>query len=278
MAGLQDRGHIVDVAWTERAGDASRLAAACARDVDCVIAAGGDGTFREVFAGVGDRASILPVPLGTGNMMARELGIPHDPAALIALIESGAERRIDVGRVGDTPFLAVASVGFDAMVTRVIATERRGALGYRGYLLPILRAAIRYRAPRLQVWLDDAEPIGCGFVIVTKVVRYGGIMRLSERARLDSGEFEVCLASPANAAHLMLLGPMALTGMLRHAPGLEMRPARRVRVDVERPVAGDGVPVDVEVDGDHFGVTPIDVTIEEGAARVVAPPPRLLAH
>ncbi len=267
VARLSRRGHAVDVCWTERPGHATALAAARRESADCVVSAGGDGTLREVYAGLAAAAPILPLPLGTGNMMSRELFVPADPERQIDLIESGAERRIDVGRVGGNPFLAVVGVGFDAMVTRVIGEERGEALGFRGYLLPILRAALRYRPPALRVSVDDGAPIDCGFVVVTKVRRYGGIMRISDTARLDSGELEVCLVAPASVPHLLLLGPMALTGTLRHAPGFEMRSARRVRIDVP-----DGhAPAPAEVDGDFLGPTPIEIAIEPGGARVVAP-------
>jgi len=263
-ARLEKRGHAVSVAWTEGAGDARRLAREIGPEVDCLIAAGGDGTLREVYAGAGDAAPLVPLALGTANMMARELGVPSDPDGLVALVESGTERRIDVGHVVETPFLAVLGVGFDGLVTRVIASQRRGALGYRGYVLPILRAALRYRRPHLQVALDDGPAEACGFAVVSKIRRYAGIMRISERARVDSGCFEVCLIEPAHAAHLMVVGPYALAGRLDRAPGVTLASARRVRVGCP-----DAAPV--EVDGDYFGVTPVEATIEAGAARVLVP-------
>lgn len=263
---LRARGHALDVHWTAAAGDAERLAKAYGRDADRVVVAGGDGTLREVFAGVGDSARIVPMASGTANMLARELHIPKRPDALVAVIEGDRERHIDVGWIGATPFLSVVGVGFDAIVTEAIARDRRGVLGYRAYWAPIWRIARRYRPPRLRVWLDDAtEPLEGGFMIASNVRHYGGIMRLSRRARVDSGEFEVCLASPATTAHLLALGPFALTGTLHRAPGFETRWATRVRVERE-----DGGAVPVEVDGDSFGVTPIDVVLEPGAARFAA--------
>jgi YegS/Rv2252/BmrU family lipid kinase len=261
---LRARGHAVDLVWTGGPGDAARLAAEHGPGRDAVVAAGGDGTLREVYTGVQDLAPLVPLALGTANMMARELAIPGDVERLVDLIEAGTERRIDVGRVGDACFLAVVGVGFDAMVTEVIARRRRGALGYRGYLLPILRAALRYRRPSLRVALDGRPPLACGFVIVSKIARYGGVMRLSDRARVDSGALEVCVVEPANACHLIFLAPFALTGTLHRAPGVRLESARTVRVE-----ATEAVPV--EVDGDYFGTTPLEIGIESGAARVLAP-------
>jgi diacylglycerol kinase (ATP) len=249
---LRGRGHALDVRWTVATGDAERLAATYGRDADRVVVAGGDGTLREVFAGLGDSARIVPMASGTANMLARELRIPKRRDALVALIEGDRERRVDVG--------------FDAIVTEAIARDRRGVLGYRAYWAPIWRIARHYRPPRLRVWLDDAaEPLRCGFMIASNVRHYGGIMRLSRRARVDSGEFEVCLASPASTAHLLALGPFALTGTLHRAPGFETRWATRVRVESE-----DGGAVPVEVDGDSFGVTPIDVVLRPGVGRFAA--------
>ena len=262
---LERRGHRVEWFVTTQAGEARSRAAEFEGRVDCIVAAGGDGTLNEVLNGLAEpgRTPLVPMALGTANMLARELAIPRDAEALAALIEADAVRRIDMGRIDGTRFLGVVGIGFDAMVTEQVRDVRRGRLGYRGYVLPILRTLAHYRPPRLCVRLDGGAPIECRLAIVGNLRCYGGILRVTADARCDSGRLDACLFRSAERTELVRYAWGALRGRLAADPQVVYRSATRIEVHAEGMVP-------VQVDGDAWGMTPIEVEIEPGCVPILA--------
>lgn len=271
---LAARGHAVEAVGTAGPGDAGRLAAGAEGAVDCIVAAGGDGTLAEVVNGLADpRATpLVPMPLGTANMMARVLAVPADPARLAAWIERARPRRLDLGLArfaggATTRFLSVAGVGFDAQVTAAVARSRGRRLGFRGYAAPIVRTLVRYRAPRLAVALDGGPAIGCGFVIVGKLPNYGGILRVTPGARPDDGRLHACLFLRAAPRDLFRFVAPAFRGRLGDRSDVVLRPVAELAVDAPEPVA-------VQLDGDYRGTTPVALSLAPAVVPVLAASPR----
>ncbi len=267
---LEARGHAVEARVTAARGDAGRYAAEAEGKVDCIVAAGGDGTLAEILNGLADPGATLlaPMPLGTANMLARALGVPAAPAALAALIERGAARRLDLGlaRFGAGPvlrFLSVAGIGFDAQVTEAIARTRRGRLGFRGYVVPITRTLLGYRAPQLAVRLDGGAPVACGFAIVGRLSNYGGVLRVTPEAEPDDGRLHACLFRRASGPDLFRFVLPAFRGRLGARDDVLLRPAGALEVTAPAPVA-------VQLDGDYAGTTPVALALAARAVPVLA--------
>src|SRR5687768_2864990 len=124
-----------DAVATQYAGHAAEIAASRARDYDAVFTLGGDGTAMEVvgtLAGKGPPVGILPG--GTGNLLARSLGIPLTVPAAVRALAAGREARIDLGRIGDGRVFGIgAGVGVDATMiqeTPALWKRRLGVLSY----------------------------------------------------------------------------------------------------------------------------------------------------
>jgi len=132
-------GETCEIQPTEFAGHAIEISQRVEADVVVVI--GGDGTLREVAAGLGARRAELPVvfiPSGHGNVVAREFGIPlDDPDAALRALDGLRERRLDVGIANGHPFLAMVGVGFDVIATRFVDRARRSTIGRRLYDAPL---------------------------------------------------------------------------------------------------------------------------------------------
>ncbi|MGH0034895.1 MAG: diacylglycerol/lipid kinase family protein [Myxococcota bacterium] len=275
---LEARGHGVERFDTHGPGDARRRAAertASLGPSDRIVVVGGDGTLNEVVNGLPDpgRVPIVQLAVGTANMLARELGWPRRLralAALVALVEEGEVRRIDLGRIGPgggQRFVMNASCGFDAMVTRRIREARRGTLGFRGYVRPVLGVLRRYQEPRLRVRVDDDPPREGALVLVSNLRNYGGLFRFTERARCDSGHLDIRLFHRARPVDLVRYG---CAGLLRCSAGLrgsEALAARRVRIE-----SATREPVPVQLDGDAWGTTPVEIEVAPAALAVVTPP------
>ena len=151
------------------------------------------------------------------------------------------------------------------MVTELVRQRRRGRLGYRGYVLPILRTLVRYRPPRFAVRLDGGAPIECAFAIASNLPCYGGVLRVTPDARCDSGRLEVALFERATAADLVRFAGPAWRGTLAAQRGVRCGSATRIEVD------GSQAPVAVQVDGDAWGATPIRIELAPRAVPILAP-------
>jgi YegS/Rv2252/BmrU family lipid kinase len=235
-------------------------------ELDRIVVAGGDGTVNDVLNGLEDPSGIPLAHLahGTANMLARELRIPRDPAALAALVERGACRRLDLGRAGSRRFLMVASSGFDAAVTRAVSRARRGTLGYPGYARPILSALREYRAPRLRVSVDGAESIPGALAVVSNIRNYGGIFSIADRARPDSGVLDVCVFSGGRKWDLFRYAVAASARRVSRLPDVVYRTGRRIVIEAREPTA-------VQIDGDYRGTTPLAIEVDPSVVPILTP-------
>jgi YegS/Rv2252/BmrU family lipid kinase len=262
---LVRRGHAVELHFTRGRDDARARAGEADPGLERLVVAGGDGTLNEVLNGLADpgKVPLAQLPLGTANLLGHEFGLPRSPEACADLVERGRIRRLDLGLLGERRFLAVASCGFDAMVTA--ALERRsGALGYRGYLGPIWRTLRSYRPPALLVSLDGAPAIPGALVVASHVRNYGGLFCVTPHAAPDSGLLDVCVFASATIPDLVRYAAAGLHRGMAHLRGVTS--ARALHVEIEA-----DAPVPVEVDGDACGTTPARIGVTPRCVPFVVP-------
>jgi hypothetical protein len=142
----------------EESGAAEELARRARRaveeGVERLLVAGGDGSWHWAAQGLaGGGTALAPIPLGTGNDLARELGYPLDPECAFAAALDGARDRIDLGRIDPGPeraryFCGVAGVGFDAAVAEYARTRVRWLRGPLVYAWATLASLAPFRPPR----------------------------------------------------------------------------------------------------------------------------------
>ena len=129
--------------WLETSPDdtGERLARmAVASGVDVVISSGGDGTVTACAAGVAGSGIPLGVlPSGTGNLLARNLGLPLQADAALAVALTGAERRLDVGVANGRTFVVMAGIGFDAALLSSVSEQLKMRVGWHAYALSGMR-------------------------------------------------------------------------------------------------------------------------------------------
>lgn len=263
---LEGRGHEVEVFLTGAAGDGGRRAEDLG-GVEALVVVGGDGTLNEVVNGLEDPAQVpfTQLPMGTANIFARELGLPFDPEGLAEVVHRGEVKRIDLGQIGDKRFLLVVSAGFDAEVTAELKRSRKGSLGFLGYARPLFEVVRGYRPPKLRVAVDGKGGYRGAWVVVTNTKNYGGLFTLAESASMDSGVLDVLVfenAGPLDFLRYAATG--ALGGGMSRRSGVTLVQGRQVRIEAEEPT-------DVEVDGDHYGLTPVEMAVVPQAARVFVP-------
>ena len=262
--GLDRVGVAVDVALTEKAGDA-RAAAAAAGGHDVVIAIGGDGTLNEVINGLEADVPVVPCPLGTANVLAKELRIPRRISRFCQMVRAGRVRTLDLAAANGRRFISMAGAGFDASVTAEVHAARSGSIRLLSYVGPIVRHLAHYPFPPMRVQLDGGEPVVSeGFVLVSNVRSYGGPLCITPDAQPDDGLLDVCvLPRGSRLRYLRALAAFFLQ-CSRRCSGARYHRARTVRV-----TADERVPY--QVDGDAAGYLPATIEVLDRKLRVVVP-------
>ncbi|WP_051814122.1 diacylglycerol kinase family protein [Kitasatospora sp. MBT63] len=185
--------------------DPGRGAAAGAAEAGAalVVACGGDGTVTAcAHALAGTDTALAVVPCGTGNLLARNLGLPSDPVRALATALRGGPRRIDLALAdGDgittTVVSAMAGIGLDAATVAGTSRGAKRRFGWPAYLPPLLRH-LRDRRMRLTVTLDDAPPVHrrAAMAVIGNVGALQGGIRLLPEARPDDGVLDLVLVHP----------------------------------------------------------------------------------
>lgn len=143
------------------------------RHINCLVAAGGDGTV----ASLANRHAEFPIavlPLGTENLVARYLRIPRCGRTVADLIKRNNTRLFDTAFVNDQRFLVVASAGLDAEVVRRLTTRRTGNISHLSYIRPILGSIFGYGFPEVSVHDSAGQLLASGtHVMVTNIPEYG---------------------------------------------------------------------------------------------------------
>ena len=268
---LRSRGSEVRVYAGDSASATVELAARALDDrPDVLVVVGGDGTLSGILDAV--CAASVPVALvaaGTGNDLARALGLPrHDPAAAAELALTGAGRVFDVGEVttGDRTarFHTVAALGFDAKVSDRTNRLRwpHGALRY--YLALIIELA-RLAPLRFTVAVDGEDPsttLGT-LVAVGNTASYGGGMPVCAGAAPDDGMLDLVQVAQLGRLRLLRLFPLLLSGRHLSRPEVRHRRARTVTVSAPGLV--------VYADGERLGEDECTISLRPGELTIMTP-------
>lgn len=272
-----ERGWSVELRTTEKAGDATRIARKAALEGrDAVIVAGGDGTVNEVVNGLtGTKAAMGVLPVGTGNLWAKELRVPTytltNPMRLreaAAGLVNGTVQAIDVGRVGQRIFLCWASAGLDAEVTSEMEPRERVTkrLGAFPYLVAAVLVARDFKGVESEVILDGDPVRGRTLLVAANnIQRYGGLVEVAPRARLDDGFLDVFVFKGLGFEYVVRHLVRILSQRYLDDPEIVHRQARRVEVRTEEALS-------VQADGDPIGTTPVTMEVVPRALRIIAPP------
>jgi YegS/Rv2252/BmrU family lipid kinase len=171
---------------------AQEEAAVAAAAGETVAAVSGDGLMRPMAAALKNTGSAVAlIPCGRGNDFARVLGIPAEPAAAARVAVEGEERLVDVANVDGTPFVGIASFGFDSDANR-IANEAKLVPRKGVYLYAGLRALAAWKPAGFTVTVDGRRHDVRGYTVAVGNSRsYGGGMLLLPEAELDDGILDV---------------------------------------------------------------------------------------
>jgi diacylglycerol kinase family enzyme len=250
---------------------AARLAAqqaAASGNYDAIVAAGGDGTIRHVAAALIDGEMPLGIiPVGTGNVLAHEIGLKLAADAVARTLLDGPTIVATCASANDEPFLLMAGAGFDARVLTGLDQRTKSLLGKLAYAAPLIGGLVRpLDALSLAV---DGRPCQASWVVVANACHYGGGFVLTRRTGIHKrGLVAILFKARTRTALAGMLTSLARGRLDEHA-------ARRGHVEIlpcSQVTISSDTPVPVQIDGDVVGSTPL--TIHEGTShvRLIVPP------
>ena len=243
---------------------AARSAAREAADsgsYDAIIAAGGDGTIRQsAVALIGCNTPLGIIPVGTGNVLAHEIGLASTPAAVSHMLLHGTVARVACARANGEPFLLMAGAGFDARVVASLDQKLKSRIGKVAYAGPVLGALIR-PVDRLNLSIDG-HPHTASWAVICNARHYGGRFVLAPRAAIRERGLEAILFKATSSR--ILAGQLLSLALGQ----LDARTARGdvVMLRCSHVTITTHQPVPTQIDGDVFRTTPLKV--EAGSAEV----------
>jgi diacylglycerol kinase (ATP) len=260
-------------------------------DADVILLFGGDGTIhRHLGQLVKLDLPVLVVPAGSGNDFASSLGLRHVRDSLAAWQgfcgATNNVRTIDLGIIsavmssgeassiqGPRYFCCVAGVGIDGEVARRANQLPRWLRGNGGYVLSMAPTIFTFAPFPLKILTAEDDTNGGWNVRSDKPALvaafantplYGGGMKIAPRAKMDDGLLDVCLVGAVPPLRLLRLFPTVYSGKHLEVPEVEYFHSSRLRVETEQPM-------DVYADGEYVCRTPIEVSVQKAALRVIVP-------
>lgn len=220
--------------FTERAGHAKTLALeAVAEGYEIVVAVGGDGSINEVASALlGTEAVLGIVPAGSGNGLAMHLGYGRDIDEAVKKINTAEVRLIDIGMMNGQPFINIAGIGFDGLVSNMM--KESNWRGFIPYFLNSVKAGLQYTPRLCRIEIDDKVLTEKCFIIsVANGPMWGYNFQIAPDARLDDGFFEVVIMKEAPRWQYFALVPSSLTGKIYESDIVEHFRARHVKIVAE---------------------------------------------
>lgn len=269
---LASRSVVSDVIFTERPGHAAELAVQHSPHYDAVLVLGGDGTVMEVAGALsGTNAPIGVLAGGTGNLLARALGIPLSISRAVEAFVDGDDLLIDLGRVDSGRRFAIAAgVGIDATMIAETPDWLKRRLGVLAYTImgtrAALRAVLRHEFFRARVTVDGVvhERDAAAVMIANFGAVLGERIMLGPGIRTDDGFLDGCIFSPRTIADALRIMWRLVRHDFRSDPCLLYCRGQNIRVETTPPMPW-------QADGELMGTTPFAAAVEPLAARLIVP-------
>jgi len=238
-------------------------------DVDRIIVAGGDGTFNEVINGILSSENLrLPdvplafIPLGTTNVLAKDLRIPERVDKAVDLALNGTAKKICLGRINGRYFSLMAGIGFDGeTVLGVKNNFIKKMSGKAAHIVSGLSVLTKYDPPLINIKTPDAQEEGYT-VVVGNARCYGGYFHVTPHASITGPSLDICVFKGRRRRDLLRF----IFGVVRrkHLSYDDVSYLNTTAAEL----TSDGT-VHIQIDGDYFGTLPVKIDVVKDAVSLI---------
>ncbi len=263
---LEEAGYHVTLRLTQRAGEIGDVAADPKLAVSLLVIAGGDGSVNEALTGFQSNPAppdLAIIPAGTANVLAHELGLPHKPDDVADAILQRRTKTLHAGLANGQPFVLMASSGFDAEVVHGIPLALKRKLGKLAYVLTALKIGLTRRSTDLVIEIDG-QTVSGKLAVATNGRCYGGPFVICPDASVTKAGLQMLILEKDDPLSAIRFGFALLLGRVHKARGVKLMPFDRARIMSKTPVA-------VQIDGDPFGTTPVEIEVSRSSLEIVVP-------
>jgi len=253
---------------TKKRGDAFQFAKGLS-GIDRIIAAGGDGTFNEIINGVLSSSNVklteVPlalIPLGTTNVLAKELRVPEQIDMAVDLALSGDPRKVSLGRINGWCFASMAGIGFDAETVLGVRNNLiKKISGKAAHVVSGFRVLGRYKPSLIKIRFDGSELTGYT-IVIGNASNYGGYFYVTPDARITEPYLNVCVFNGKTRKDILRFIIGVIGGRHLHFEDVSYFRTSDLEITSEGKVH-------VQVDGDYFGILPAKVDVVKDAVSLI---------
>ena len=264
---ISSAGIDVEVYLTRTKGDAETQAKRILdKQPAAVVVAGGDGTINDVANGLAmSPVAVGILPMGSVNVLSREIGISKDVCEASQQILDGQEHAIALGRIssanGDAPryFLLMADIGYGGRTVAELNKRLKCLSSQTAFVVSGTRNLFKKPSPKLAFTVDGIAHEGY-HAIIGKVSRYGGNFRVTPRASIHQNELHVCIFKGGRRLDLVKYVMGVAAGRHHTFPDVVSLACRQIIVEGS---------AHIQVDGNYFGKSPVKIDIVENALNLI---------
>lgn len=251
--------------FTTGAMHASELAQDAVGQYEYVVAVGGDGTVNEIASSiVGTGTALAIIPFGSGNGLARFLGIPMDTEKAIKTLNAEKVSAIDSAKLNDQYFFNMAGMGFDAHISEVFSHDK--TRGFGAYIRSAFREISNYRSETYRLDIDGNAYVRKAFMLsFANSSQYGNNAHVSPLASVQDGLIDVCIIKPFPLYRFIEMGLRMFAKTTERSKYVEIIRGKHILVkrDTGGPIHLDGEPQLLGVDAE-INIMPRSLKIVTG--------------
>lgn len=267
-AALLQVGCDVELLPTE-AGDPRKWLSPRLKQIDRVVAVGGDGTLRSIASCLVDtNIPVYHAASGTENLFAKSMQMSNEPRKVAELVLHGKVKLIDTAKANGDFLLLMASVGFDAEVVADLAENRGQSITHMSYLMPCIRKFLKFSPPELSITVDDANVVKNqrGWVVVANSPAYARGLNPARNASITDGLLDVVFLPIRSRCSLIAWMFRVKRGVhLHHKNAIELRGAN-IQITITTPAHWQ---LDGDSPSEKNTTTHLDVAIHPSSLSII---------
>lgn len=220
-----------------------------------IIAVGGDGTINKVASVISGTDVVLGIiPMGSGNGLARHLGIPMKPEEALKRAMTENSIKIDACTINNKLFFCTAGIGFDATVAEIF--DKRGIRGLLNYMKAVIISLFKYKT--IEIEIENGKKEELFLLTIANANQYGNNAFISPHSNIQDGEFEIIKIKKNNLFSLLLISMRLFLKNIHKSKAVEIIPAKSFNINYKsgHPIHLDGESIKTGNDVLQVGILP----------------------